>query len=178
MAGWMNSDGLYVKFGTEAGVSTHHAGEYGGYVAGEKCLEVVINLASLTQTETILNDVVLVPANALITRMEVQTLVAAVTGTAIDVGFIRQDRTTEIDYDGLLAAYITASMNVVGETQLFLGSNDSSTPGALTTGGALLGTEMANAGYISASMTDATAFTAGKIKVRVFYLSKGVDVTG
>jgi hypothetical protein len=34
-----------------------------------------------------------------------------------------------------------------------------------------------NTGYISASMTDATSFTAGKVKIRIGFIPKGIDLT-
>ena len=176
MGTWKNDDGLYIKYGTNEGTSTHFAGEYEDNQAGALCIEVVIDLTALTATETILNDAVWVPANALITKVETFAIVGAATGTAIDVGLIDQDRSTEIDYNGLLAAAPTANMNSVGETSVYQVAV--TIPTGLTGTGALVGTEVTNAGYISASRTDATAFTAGKIRLRVWYIPKGVDVTG
>lgn len=175
MGTWQNSDGLRVKFGTDEGTSTHPAGSYS--LGDEQVIEVVITLSELTATETILNDAVWVPANSHITRVEVMTLVAAATGTAIDVGLIDQDYSTEIDYNGFLAAYATATMNAVGEVNTLYEVGSSPTTG-LTTVGALVGQEVTNTGYISASRTDATAFTAGKIKLKIFYVPTGIDVTG
>ena len=176
MGTWHNDDELYIKYGRSEGTSTHPAGQFCGSVAGENVAEVTIDLTLLNATETILNDVVVIPANAWITKVEVLTLVAAATGTAIDVGLIDQDRSTEVDYDGILAAFATATMNAVGEVVEF--REVGSTPASITTQGALVGQEVSNAGYISASRTDATAFTAGKVKVRVYYISKGLDITG
>jgi hypothetical protein len=173
MAGWMNDDGLYVKFGTEEGVSSHAAGTYASPVGGVTITEVDIVLSSLTATETILNDAVWIPANAHILWVDTITVVAAATGTAIDVGLIDQDRSTEIDYDGLLAAWPAANGSVVGETVRF---TEAHTVVAGATGtGALVGTELTNTGYVSASRTDATAFTAGKIRVQIGWIPKGLD---
>jgi len=174
MATWMNDDGLYIKYGTSEGVSTHPAGQYATTVSGEHCLEVVLTLATLTQTETIVNDSVWIPANAWITKVEVLTVVAAATGTAIDVGLIDQDRTTEIDYNGILAAFVTATMNAVGESTTL--GEVTSMPASITTQGALVGQEVTNTGYITASMTDATSFTTGVIKLRIWYIPKGIDI--
>lgn len=176
MGTWHNSDSLFVKFGTDAGVSTHRAGTYGNPANGSEMItEVVVNLSSLTQTETILNDVAFIPANAHITWVEVVTIIAAATGTAIDVGLINRDRSTEIDYNGLLAAFETGDMNAVGETRRFYETH--TVPASITGTGALVGQEMTTAGggYLSASMTDATSFTAGKVKIRVAYVNKGID---
>lgn len=168
MGTWKNSDGLYIKYGTDAGISPSRAGSPSVY-GPEQMIEVEITLSELTQTETILNDAVVLPANSFINRVEVITEVAAATGTAIDVGLIRiSDRSTEIDYDGILAAFVRGTMDSVGEITRF--TKGSSLPASITTQGALVG---ASSGvypaHISASMTDATAFTAGRIKVRIFY---------
>lgn len=175
MGTWMNDDGLYIKYGTSEGSSTHRGGEYRDGVSGMRIVEVTLLLASLTQTETIVNDVIKLPENAFICWVETETLVAAATGTAIDVGTIRYDRTTQGDYDGLLAAAPIANMNSAGEVSRYQVAV--TIPTGLTGTGALVGTELSSTtcGYISASMTDATAFTAGKIRLRVAYIPAGLD---
>lgn len=173
MGTWKNADGLYLKLGTSEAVSTHAGGTYAATVGGVYVTEVDIVLASLTQTETILNDAVWIPANAHILWVDTITVVAAATGTAIDVGFIDQDRTTEIDYDGLLAAFPLGNMNLVGETVRFTQAH--TVLAGVTGTGALIGEELTDTGYISASMTDATAFTAGKIRLQVGWMPKGLD---
>lgn len=170
MSNWLNDDGLYIKYGPNSFKSTHQGGEYltlNG--VGEQVVEVVLDLTELTATETIVNDLVEVPENAHITKVETMAVVAAATGTAIDVGFVAKDRSTEVDYDGVLAAFPTGFMNAVGETQTL-------TQGG-TNAGALIGAEVTTAGgvLISASRTDGTAFTAGTIKIRVSYVPMGVD---
>lgn len=176
MGNWLNADGVYIKYGQDEATSLNTAGEYLTFNgAGEQVIEVVIDLADLTQTETIQNDVVFVPANAHITWVETVAVVAGATGTAIDVGLIARDRSTEVDYDGFLAATPLANYNAVGETCRFYETH--TVPASLTGTGALVGQEVTTAGgaYISASRTDATAFTAGKVKVRVAYIPKGID---
>lgn len=173
MSTWTNDDGLHIKFGTSEGVSTHSAGEY-NTLGPNRMVEVEIDLTELTQTEAILNDVVVLPAGAFIERVETIAEVAGATGTAIDVGLIRLDRSTELDYNGLLAASPIANFNADGEYACFkVGATE---PTGLTGTGALIGTTLSNAGYISASMTDATAFTAGRVKVRVWFVPKATSV--
>lgn len=175
MGTWMNKDGLYVKYGTDEKESAHKAGEYLTYDSGQQIVEVIIDATKLTATETILNDTVFIPANAHIAWVETVAVVALATGTSIDVGLIARDRSTEIDYDGLLAAFPTAEGAQVGETRRYYETH--TVPASMTGTGALVGQEMTTAGggYISASRTDATAFTAGKLKVRIAYIPKGVD---
>lgn len=170
MGTWHNADGLFLKFGTSETVRTK-AGAYCMY--GPECMiEVEVNLADLTATETIIADTVMVPDDALISKVVVITEVAAATGTAIDVGFIRADRTTELDYNGLLAAFPTDHMDLVGETYTF--TQGHTIPASATGTGALIGEVMTLAGYISASRTDSTAFTAGRIRIQVYYLPKAL----
>ena len=175
MGTWMNSDGLYVKYGTSEGVSTFKAGEYEDTIAGMTILEITVPLTSLTETETILSDAVFIPANAFINWVETVAIVGAATGVAIDVGLIARDRSTAIDYDGLLAAAPTSNMNTAGETSRYQVAV--TIPTGLTGTGALVGTEVTTAGggYVSASRTTATAFTAGTIKIRIAYTQKGYD---
>lgn len=157
---WLNNDKLYLKFGT-AKTTPQKAGEY--HLDGpEHLIEVKLTLSELTQTETIQSDTVFFPKNARISRVEVVTHTAAATGTAIDVGLIQSaDRTTEIDYNGILAAFPTASMNADGETNELTAG--------VTYAGALVGATNSTVGHISASMTDSTSFTAGVIYLRIFY---------
>lgn len=156
---WTNSDGLYLKYGPDKAT----AGKAGEYSPTTDIHEVLlkVTLSELTATETILSDTVILPAGARIQEVEVVTHTAAATGTAIDLGLIRADRSTELDYDGLLAAFPTASMNAAGEKTI-LSDNT-------TYDGALVGTTLAYNGYISASRTDATAFTAGVLNVKIRY---------
>lgn len=157
---WLNSDGLYLKYGTERATPS---------IGGENIVDgqmreitVEIDLTTLTATETILADNIFFPAGARVAEVKVVTHTAAATGTAIDLGLIAvSNRSTEVDYDGFLAAFPTASMNAAGETTtLVVGS---------TYAGALIGATNATVGHISASRTDATAFTAGVIYVTIRY---------
>lgn len=156
---YMDPDGLYRKYGTNK-TTANIGGEYrrGGHL---RELEFKIDLTALTETETILSDQVFVPAGARIQEIEVVTHTAAATGVAVDLGLIRTDRTTEIDYDGLLAAVVTANMNAAGEKNIYSDNT--------TYDGALVGTTIANVGLVSASRTTATAFTAGVIYVTIRY---------
>ena len=162
---YLDSDGLYRKYGTEK-ATANRGGEYrrNGRL---REIELTINLASLTQAEVIQSDQVFFPAGARIVKTTVSTNIAAATGTAIDVGLVKTDRTTEIDFDGILAAFITASMNTVGEQSVL--QKDVTIPTGLAGTGALHSIPTTFVGYITASMTDATAFTAGQITITIQY---------
>ncbi len=95
------------------------------------------------------------------------TQTVGATGTAIDVGLIKTDRTTEIDYDGLLAAAPLGIMDLAGERTIFTAAT--TVPASATGTGALIGTTLTYTGHISASRTDSTAFTAGVVWMTVRY---------
>lgn len=156
---WMNSDGLYIKYGPDKAT----AGKAGEYSPTTDIHEVVlkITLSDLTETETIQSDTIVLPAGARIQEVETVTHTAAATGAAVDLGLIRMDRSTELDYDGLLAAFPTASMNAAGEKNIYSDNT--------TYDGALVGTTLAYNGYLSASRTTSTAFTAGVVYFKIRY---------
>ena len=157
---WMNSDSLYIKYGPDK-ATAGKGGEYRGYTDLHE-VQLKLDLTTLTQTETIQSDSVFLPAGARIKEVETLTHTAAATGVAVDLGLIKaSDRSTEIDYDGLLAAIPTASMNAAGEKNIFSDNT--------TYDGALVGTTLAYTGMVSASATTSTAFTAGIIYVTIRY---------
>ena len=172
-----NEDTLFLKYGRDEGSSLCQAGAYCGY-DNSQYAEINIDLTDLTEVEQIVNDVFIVPDNCLLERVEVITLVPAVTGVAIDVGLIHTSRDTgdaefTADPDGILAAFVTASMDTVGQTVRFFASGtadaEESLPSGVTTGGVLIGDVITANCYVTASRTTATAFTAGKIVLRLWY---------
>lgn len=157
---YLNADKLLLKFGTEKATATT-TGEYHNYGQFHE-VEMKLTLSALTQTESIQADVTTLPAGARISEIKVVTHTAAATGVAIDLGLIKSaDRTTEVDYDGLLAAFPTASMDAAGETTILTAGS--------TYVGAKVGTTLAFTSLISCSATTATAFTAGVIYVTIKY---------
>lgn len=159
MTNVQNKDGLMIKYGTAKAVPKR-AGEY-DFDGAVHQVEIKLDLVDLTQTETILDDLVLLPKGAIIQEVEVLATTAAATGTAVDLGLIKADRTTEYDYNGILAAIPAASMDTGDFTRF--------SEGVGTYNGAVLGVPLTETAYISASMTDATAFTAGKVQIRLNY---------
>ncbi len=160
--GWYNSDGLYVKFGTEEAT----VGKVGMHkMAGpQHMVEVFVpDMTALATGATIWDYNTVIPKNARIEKIEVITQTAVTSGgsATLNVGLIRTDITTELDYDGFVAALAIASFNAVGETV-------SITAGA-TSAGALLGTTLSNNGYITIDY-DTAAFTAGAIRIRIYYV--------
>ena len=157
---WLDNGGLYQKYGVDQ-TTSGTGGEYRTN-GKEREIEFTLNLVTLTQAETIVDDNIFFPAGVKITEVEILVETAAATGTAIDVGLVRTDRTTEIDFDGILAAFVTATMTVGNKVVLRKGG---------TQAGAMVGSGVAttNVGHISASATTATAFTTGLVKITVRY---------
>ena len=166
---WTNADGLRITFGAER-AEPHNGGAI-STMGAQKLIEATIaDLSELADTPEVVGREdggasygVFVPKGAVIEKVEIFTSVAADgAGDAgvLDLGFIRTDlAATEIDYDGIAANLPQANMEA-GETHVI-------TLGA-TGAGALIGTALAHNGLLVASY-DTAAFTAGAIKIRIFY---------
>lgn len=161
---WLNNDGLLWKYGT-AEATKQITGEY-NVLGPRHMVEVTVDLDSLPTVasgdEQIQSDSVTIPNGAFIEEVEVLvTEETAGTNANLDLGLVDQDRSTEIDFNGLLAA-----------ADAFNGGTDLGTITRYTVGttevGALVGTKLTNTGLITASAETAD-FTAGVLKVRVFY---------
>lgn len=159
-----NSDGLYWRYGVNEGTA-QITGEYKTY-GPRRMVEVTIDLDSLptvaSGNEQIQSDTVTIPSGALIEEVElVATEETAGTNANIDIGLVDQDRSTEIDFNGL----ITAGDDFNGGTDLgkvyryVVGTTDA---------GALIGTKLTNTGLITAS-ADTADFTSGVLKCRVYF---------
>lgn len=160
---WINSDGLKVYFGNDTARS-NRGGAYSQLDSGRQCVEVTIDLTQLVVAdETIVADNVTIPAGALIEQVDLLVTEAATSGGAatLDVGLVRQDFTTQIGgANGLVAAEALAT--------LALGSLISHTAPVAGTDGALIGTVLANTGYITAGAGTAV-YTDGTVKVRIYF---------
>jgi hypothetical protein len=140
-------------------------------------IEWNIDLTDLTETEAVMNDVVIVPDNALITKVEAESLETAATGVAVDVGLLHISRDTSdaaftADPNGILAAYPTASMAIGERTTLVRGADGLASvhpDDDQAFAGALIGTVTAAPCVLTASATTSTAFTAGQLLVRVYF---------
>jgi hypothetical protein len=160
MGTWTNSDGLRILFGVDEAV-TGSAGEY-RTDDRDRVVEVAFNLAPLGTAAAIQDQFVTIPAGVRIARVELINETAATSGgsATLNVGLQRLDRTTELDYDGFIAAGALATLDAAGETVTY-------TEGT-TAHGALIGTTLAFPGYITADY-DTAAFTAGRVRVRIYY---------
>jgi hypothetical protein len=162
MGSWFNNDGLLLKFGVDEGAAT---------VAGEvptagihRQVEVRIDLTKLsTATQLILADTTFAAKNARIEEVEVEVESGATSGGAatLDFGIVRNDRTTELDFDGFVAAAALTTIDTAGKRLTLIRGS--------TGAGALIGTTLANPGYFVAKAGTAV-FTGGVLKARVkFY---------
>lgn len=162
---WINGDGLKVLFGTDK-ARAQRGGEYSTLVDGKHCVEVTIALASLPTVASgnsqIIVDSVTIPNGAQIEQVDLfvsKVMVNSGSGT-LDIGLVDQDFSTEIDFDGLVAALAKTALDGLGEyTKIVLGS---------TSAGALIGTKITNTGLIVAK-ANTSDFTAGVVKVRIWY---------
>lgn len=161
---WTNLDGLFIPLGVSEATATN-TGQY-VHTGGLSVVEVIIDCANLpTQASgnvQIQDDSVTIPLNAFIEEIRL-TVLKETTGVnaALNIGLVDQDRSTEIDFDGFIAA------NTAVNDGTDLGESIRIAKGG-TSAGALLGTKITNAGLIVAFPTTAS-FTAGVVKCEVFY---------
>jgi len=168
MGSWLNNDGLYIEYGPTE-VTVVDGGEL-SVLGGLHEVEIDIPLASLAvTTPLILSDTIELPAGARIHKVTfiVETAAGSSGSGEIDFGLIRTDRTTELDYNGLVAALETAEMSDPGAIIEFMNGSDS-TPAGETGDGALVGTTLAFTGLLTANAVTAV-FQSGLIKARVYW---------
>jgi hypothetical protein len=173
---WLNADGLFIQFGADKAIP-ETAGEF-TFEGPNRIIEVLIpqtTLTSLTATPLIISNTTIFPApptgQLIIEKVELVVETGVTGASTLSVGLIQMDRAT------IPSGYSTALINA--ETQAHMASAGSvieyfgatSIPAGGAQGGSLLGTQPANATgpyYITATGT-ATAFTAGAVRIRVFY---------
>lgn len=158
---WLNDDGLYVKFGT-AQADLNNGGEYHND-GPHHVIEVKLDLTKVTvgNGSYIVSDTIFFPKNARIEQVDLFVETGATGSTAtLNLGLIKSDRSTEIDFNGFAAAVAQSALATAGDkVRLNVGS---------TGAGALIGTKTTNSGYICADY-DTAAFTAGVVIVRIYY---------
>lgn len=159
---WMNSDGLYIQYGTSKATPAT-AGDYLSY--GEtREIELTVDLTTLTTSAVIQDNVTFVPTNCLIEQVEVIADTAATGGTSFSVGLVKLDRSTAVSTTAFVAAMVLASVDAAGEkTILTAGSTYAGTKIGTTVG--------SDPGYLTALA--AGTFTAGVVKVRIKYRGIG-----
>lgn len=163
---WNNGDGLYLEFGTTKS-AVDPAGEYKTFGDFREINVRIADLTTLTSTPAIISQNFKFPTGERIARIDVIADVAATSAGAatLDIGLQKDDRTTELDYNGLVAALPVTSIDLVGESTAL-------TAGA-TFGGALLGTSTTDIGAYLTANFNTSAFTAGAVNVRIFLYGRG-----
>jgi hypothetical protein len=178
MAGWMNSDGLYVKFGLDEADLAKGGQRIDG--ANKYSTEFTIDYTdALSATSAVLGSAlattdgafgVSVPKGARIEAVEVIVETAftssgTIGSATLELGLKKaSDRSTELDHDGFLTtSFVGSALDAVGErSYVVVGS---------TGAGALLGTTISENGVIALrnSAHASHPYTAGKARVRVYY---------
>ena len=173
---WVNSDGQYVKFGSEEGRIAR-----GGEVAtfGDKHVyEFVINWTdALSATASILGSAsgtltgpfgVMIPKGLFIEEVEIVaeeafTSSGTIGSSTMVIGLVREDRTTTYDVDAFTStSFVGGVFDAAGEkTVIRIGS---------TGVGSAVGTALANDGLVivANSAHASHPYTAGKMVVRVW----------
>lgn len=164
MANTSTINGLYRKYGNTASAS--HIGGENRTNGDLREISFMLDLTTVGSSPTIINDVAIFPKTVRIRDVDVTTYTAATSaGSAatLNLGFIALDRSTEVDYDGLLATYDQSRMDAAGETNnVVVGGTDA---------GAKLGSSNTSPAYICADY-DTEAFTAGVVLIRIRYFNK------
>jgi len=158
--GWYNSDGLYVKFGTEE-ATVAKVGEYNTR-GPQRQFEITLDLTTLTSSDVILDFSTYIPKDAFIEAVELETKTSATSGgsATLSVGLYKSDTTTAISATALVSALAVATIGNAGtRTTLTLGS---------TGAGAKIGSTPGFPALVSAKYGTA-AFTAGVVAIRVFW---------
>lgn len=187
---WLNKDGLFIQFGTDQ-TTAEAAGEFALPGSPNRIVEVAFNLAtanagaSINATPTIISNNLIFPApptgQLYIEKVElvVETLATSSGSPTLSVGLIQMDRATvPSNYNtAFINAEVLTALAATGTLEYF-NPNGSTTsiPAGSTRGGGLIGTQPANATgpyYLTATGT-ATAFTAGIVRVRIYYRGIGV----
>lgn len=163
---WLNEDGLLIRFGANEAQVTR-GGQFAATDGIRHIAQVAIDLAALPTAasgdEQILADNVIIPDGAFIEKIEVLVTEEPTTSGSpnLDLGLVKLDRSTELDFNGLLAA---ADAFETGTDLGTLVVYDTTT----TESGALVGTVLTDAGLITAS-PDTADWTDGTLLVRIFY---------
>lgn len=163
---WQNADGLYVKFNGAAGTATTVGTYEDPGDGGLTVLEIKgLDLSTLTTVAgaTIIADNVVIPKGAVIERVAlIATTGATSSGNGtLDIGTVRQDRTTELDFNGILAAVAKTDMDSTNEQHTYIGVGSDG-------GGAQLGVATTNPSLLTANVNTAV-YQTGIVTLRVFY---------
>lgn len=188
---WFNKDNLPLQFGTSK-ANSENWGDYVTY-GGNRICEGLIDLTTLTTAAPATFSVAIQSLTTLfgpaggtsgansntwfIEKVELVVETAATTSSSatLKVGLVQNDMATvPSNYDhALINAETTAAMATVGDIQVYVGAD--SVPAGSTHGGTLIGSTPAAATgpYFITAQTGTGTFTAGKVRVRIYYRGIG-----
>jgi hypothetical protein len=180
---WFNPDGLIVPFGRDEG-RPQQVGEFNELTDLHE-VHAVLVLTDLPAFGTgianqlILSESVRFPVGAIFQEVEMYTEIVPVGATAdINFGLVAMDRTTEVDFNGLINAADIATFDTLGTIVKF-GVNTDGVP-APTAGGALITGQIAlTAPALLVASATTAQFTDGKVRVKIRYrVNKGSTQSG
>lgn len=156
---WLNNDKLYIKYGTSE-TTPQVAGETKVF-GSSHIVEVVLDMTTLTSTDAILCDTVMIPKGAFIEKVEtIATTACTGSSSTFTLGLYKTDRSAVNDSDGYIAAQALTTLDAAGETTTHqIGS---------TYVGSSVGVSTSENTLISGKYGTAV-FSAGKVRVRIFY---------
>lgn len=175
---WLNADGLLVRFGTTESVMGT-AGEYEDHVGGTEVFELRLDLTKLGTSSTGVgsfadpNGTVKIPSTAVIEKVEIFVEVAAVGGTSVSMGLLKDDGvySTNADATGLLNAETLSHLGTLGRRWIYTVSGGflDGAPGTTSAQqGTTVGAAPATDGVTIPTAYTVGTFTAGLITVRLF----------
>ena len=167
---WMNNDGLYLQFGTQKAVP-EVAGDYMSY-GSNRVVEVYLDLTTLsTSSASILSNTTFFPGGSVFIEKVELTVETAATGTGatLSVGLIEADRAT------VPSGYGTAFVSSLAQTSLAsAGDLITLSAGSTGAGGQIGGSPSSTtAPYYITAEAGTAVFTAGKVRVRIYYHGTG-----
>lgn len=159
MGKWLNADKLYIKTGVDEATNSI-AGEYSNLGATRE-VEFKLDLTTLTSSDAILDDNVMIPKGAFIEEVVVIATEAATgSSSTLTLGLYKTDRSAVVDADAFVNAAALTTIDAAGETTVYrIGTSGV---------GSSVGTAIAENGLLSGKY-GTSAFTDGTIRVRVRY---------
>lgn len=167
---WLNKDNLFIQYGTDK-TTTENAGEF-AFDGPNRIVEFRLDLTTLaTASASIISNNLIFPAppsgQLYIEKVELTVETAATSGgsATFNVGLIQMDRATVPTNYGtaFINAGALATVNAAGDLITY-------TTGSTGAGG-LIGSSPANATgpYYLTAQAGTAVFTAGVVRVRIYY---------
>lgn len=146
---WHNNDGLTVRFNQEKLNDKGQSGMY-NFGGADSTIDVTIDLTDLSTSDAIVEEGIRLPAGLLIKSAAIITDEVKAGGSAIDVGLVQDDRSTEVDYNGFVTAKVVGAVGA-----------------EVAGGGALIGTVVTTGSTYVTAKAASTLFTAGKVRLQL-----------